>query len=134
MKCEKAQKCSIESIVDIVGSKWNLFIIWHLRTKELRFTELQNRMCGINSKTITRHLRDLERFAILDRRVFPEVPPRVEYSLTDRGQALLPIIEAMLEWGGAYPIIGQEDGPCSRPAKETVCEQPRPSETARITP
>ena len=107
MNCEKARKCSIESIVDIVGSTWNLFIIWHLRTKKLRFTELQNRICGINSKTITRHLRDLERFAIL---------------------------EAMLAWGGAYPNIGQEDGPCTGPAKETVCEQPRPSETARITP
>lgn len=102
MNGEKTPKCSIENIVDIIGSKWNLFIIWHLRTKKLRFTELQNRMCGINSKTITKHLRDLERFTIIDRQVYPEVPPRVEYSLTERGKALLPIIEAMLEWGGEY--------------------------------
>lgn len=107
MKCDKNKKCSLESIVDIIGSKWNLFIIWHLRKGELRFTELQHRMCGINSKTITRHLRDLEQFTILDRRVYPEVPPRVEYSLTERGQALLPIIEAMLEWGGTYLPVGE---------------------------
>ncbi|ACL17747.1 winged helix-turn-helix transcriptional regulator [Methanosphaerula palustris] len=122
MKCEKAQKCNLENIVDIIGSKWNLFIIWHLRTKKLRFTELQNRMCGINSKTITRHLRDLEGFMIIDRRVYPEVPPRVEYSLTERGTALLPIIEAMLEWGGQYLNAKPGESHDVEPAKETVCE------------
>jgi DNA-binding HxlR family transcriptional regulator len=103
MKCEKTPKCSIDSIVDIIGNKWNLLIIWHLRKDILRFTELQNRMCGINSKTITKHLRDLEGHAIIKRKVYPEVPPRVEYSLNGRGKALLPIIEVMLEWGGKYP-------------------------------
>lgn len=123
MNCEKAQKCSIESIVDIVGSKWNLFIIWHLRKKELRFTELQNRMCGINSKTITKHLRDLERFTIIDRQVYAEVPPRVEYSLTEQGKALLPIIEAMLEWGGQYLPAGQEKSHGIKPAKEAIPQE-----------
>ena len=102
MECENKSKCNLESIVNVIGNRWNLFIIWHLREKELRFSELQARMCGINSKTITKHLRDLEKQGILIRQVFPEVPPRVEYSLTDPGNALLPIIEAMLEWGGVY--------------------------------
>jgi DNA-binding HxlR family transcriptional regulator len=120
MKCEKTSKCSIDSIVDILGSKWNLIIIWHLRTKKLRFTELQGRMCGVNSKTLTTHLRDLERHAIIGREVYPEVPPRVEYSLSERGKALQPIMEAMLEWGGKYLQTGQEDSRCMRPSKKTV--------------
>lgn len=109
MKCEKPQKCSIDKVVGIIGNKGNLFIIWHLRTGVLRFTELQNRMCSVNSKTITKHLRDLEGHGIIDRKVYAEVPPRVEYSLTGRGRTLLPIIEAMLEWGGKYlPEEGDE--------------------------
>lgn len=134
MNGEKTPKCSIENIVDIIGSKWNLFIIWHLRTKKLRFTELQNRMCGINSKTITKHLRDLERFTIIDRQVYPEVPPRVEYSLTERGKALLPIIEAMLEWGGEYLHPGQEESLCMKPTKETIGEKSRSSGKVQMTP
>jgi len=122
MKCEKTTKCSIDRIVDITGNKWNLFIVWHLRTGVLRFTELQNRMCGVNSKTITKHLRDLEKHAIIERQVFPEVPPRVEYSLTGRGRALLPIIEAMLEWGGKYLPTGQADSGCMKPAETVVQE------------
>jgi len=102
VKCEKKPRCTIESIVDIIGKKWNLLIIWHLRDGCLRFTELQQRICNVNSKTITKHLRDLEGHAVITRRVYAEVPPRVEYALTGRGEALLPIIEAMLEWGGAH--------------------------------
>ena len=116
MKCEKSQKCSIERIVDIIGSKWNLFIIWHLRARELRFTELQAQMCSVNAKTITKHLRDLENHGIILRKVFPEVPPRVEYSLTVGGKALLPVIGAMLEWGGKHlPPAGRYDDDCMKP-------------------
>jgi DNA-binding HxlR family transcriptional regulator len=103
----KKPRCKIDSVVDIIGRKWNLLIIWQLRDSTLRFSELQSRMCGINSKTITKHLRDLEQHTIITRTVYPEVPPRVEYSLTERGRAILPIIDAMLEWGGAY--LNQED-------------------------
>ena len=120
MKCEKTTKCSIDSIVDIIGNKWNLYIIWHLRTDVLRFTELQNRMCGINSKTITKHLRDLEQHAIIERNVFPEVPPRVEYSLSVRGRALLPVIGAMLEWGGKYIHAGQDESSCIKTTKSVI--------------
>lgn len=106
--CEKNHICKVESVVDIIGKKWNLVIIWHLRTCTLRFSELQGRLCGINSKTITKHLRDLERYSIVVRRVYPEVPPRVEYSLTDKGMAILPIIDAMLIWGDIHltPVEG----------------------------
>jgi DNA-binding HxlR family transcriptional regulator len=130
MKCEKTTKCSIDRIVDIIGNKWNLYIIWHLRTDVLRFTELQNRMCGINSKTITKHLRDLEHHAIIERQVFPEVPPRVEYSLSGRGRALLPVIGTMLEWGGKYLETSQEDNYCTKAAKPTIPK--KSSSSARL--
>jgi DNA-binding HxlR family transcriptional regulator len=120
MKCEKIQRCSIDRVVEIIGNKGNLIIIWHLRTGLLRFTELQNRMCKVNSKTITKHLRDLERHEIINRQVYAEVPPRVEYSLTDRGKTLLPIIESMLEWGGKYL---PEDPECMKASKAEVREK-----------
>jgi DNA-binding HxlR family transcriptional regulator len=119
MKCENPPKCSIDKVVGIIGNKGNLFIIWHLRTGLLRFTELQNRMCSVNSKTITKHLRDLEGHGIISRRVFAEVPPRVEYSLTERGRSLLPIIDAMLEWGGKY-LPEEGDGRCMKADKVPV--------------
>lgn len=102
MKCDKTIKCSINRIADIMGSKWNIAIVWHLRSGALRFTALQSRICNVNSKTITTHLRDLEKYEIITRKVYPEVPPRVEYTLTEKGDALIPIIEAMLEWGGKH--------------------------------
>ncbi|MDD1723491.1 MAG: helix-turn-helix transcriptional regulator [Methanospirillum sp.] len=101
-KSGKKHICKVELVVDIIGRKWNLIIIWHLRNETLRFSELQNLLCGINSKTITRHLRDLEKHTIITRKVFPEVPPRVEYTLTRQGKAVLPIIEAMMLWGDTY--------------------------------
>lgn len=102
VKCEKVTKCRLNVVVDIIGNKWNLMIIWHLRDSTLRFSELQNRMCGINSKTITKHLRDLEQESIITRTVYPEVPPRVEYALTEQGRGILPIIDEMLIWGGKF--------------------------------
>jgi DNA-binding HxlR family transcriptional regulator len=72
-------------------------------------------MCSVNSKTITKHLRDLEGHGIISRQVYAEVPPRVEYSLTERGRTLLPIIEAMLEWGGKY--LPENGDSCPESAK-----------------
>lgn len=106
-KTGKKHICKVDRVVDIIGRRWNLMIIWHLRDETLRFSELQTLMCGINSKTITRHLRDLEKHAIITRRVFPEVPPRVEYTLTGQGKAVLPIIEAMMIWGDTYLYQGE---------------------------
>ena len=86
-------------VLDIIGSKWNLFIIWSLKDGTLRFTELQKAMRDVNSKTITKHLRDLEKAKIVTRKVYPEVPPRVEYTLTEQGLAFLPVFEAIRKWG-----------------------------------
>jgi len=86
-------------VLEIIGSKWNLFIIWSLKDGTLRFSELQKTMNDVNSKTVTKHLRDLEKIRIVTRTVYPEVPPRVEYTLTEQGLAFLPIFEAIRKWG-----------------------------------
>ncbi len=85
-------------LFEALGSKWNLMIIWCLHDETLRFTELQRRMGNINSKTLTDHLRYLEKINIIDRVVYPEVPPRVEYSLTEHGNAFLPLFKAIKKW------------------------------------
>ncbi|PKL59163.1 MAG: transcriptional regulator, partial [Methanomicrobiales archaeon HGW-Methanomicrobiales-4] len=67
VESDKKCPCRVDTVVDIIGKKWNLITIWHLRSSTLRFSELQRRMCGINSKTITKHLRDLEKNLIITR-------------------------------------------------------------------
>lgn len=99
---KKNTNCFIGLFVSILGSKWKPCIIWHLRNGPQRFTELQKKMNDVNSKTITTHLRELEKLKIISRVAYPEVPPRVEYSLTDYGKALFPVYEAMLTWSVYY--------------------------------
>jgi DNA-binding HxlR family transcriptional regulator len=103
MKSKNNGKCDMNYLFQVLGSRWNLVIIWHLDKQSLRFTELQKRMGDVNSKTVTRHLRDLEKFNIIHRVVYPEVPPRVEYSLTGHGKAFLPVFEVIREWGASLP-------------------------------
>jgi len=90
-------------VMGIIGNKWNLFIIWSLKDGTLRFSELQKSMGNVNSKTITKHLRDLEKSKIVTRTVYPEVPPRVEYTLTEQGLMFLPVFEAIRKWGETLP-------------------------------
>ena len=102
MREKKENKCELIVAMGIIGNKWNLLIIWHLRDHKLRFTELQKRMYNVNPKTITKHLRDLEENKIIKRVVYAEVPPRVEYSLTETGIALIPILYSIMEWTSQY--------------------------------
>jgi Predicted transcriptional regulators len=103
MKSKNNDKCDMINLLGVLGSRWNLMIIWNLHEESLRFTELQKRMGDVNSKTITSHLRDLEKYHIINRVVYPEVPPRVEYSLTGHGKAFLPVFEVIREWGASLP-------------------------------
>ena len=95
-------------VMEVLGSKWNLLIIWSLRGGALRFTELQKRMRDVNSKMVTHHLRFLENNCIIERKVFAEVPPRVEYSLTEHGRAILPVMEDILAWWASLPPCGKK--------------------------
>ena len=85
-------------------TKWNTSFddFWKLKKGTLRFSDLQKKMHKVNSNTLTTHLRELEDLKIISRMVFPEVPPRVEYSLTEQGKALFPIFDAMHAWGLHY--------------------------------
>jgi Predicted transcriptional regulators len=91
------------NVVEIIGNKWNLKIIWNLQEETLRFTKLQKRIDNINSKTLTSHLRYLEKCNIIDRVIYPEVPLRVEYSLTEHGKTFIPIFMTIKEWGMSLP-------------------------------
>ncbi|MGA3060722.1 MAG: helix-turn-helix domain-containing protein [Candidatus Bathyarchaeia archaeon] len=99
MEYQNKSHLEFTRVLEIIGNKWNLFIIWSLKDGTLRFTELQRRMNYVNSKTVTKHLRDLEKSKIVTRLVYPEVPPRVEYTLTEQGLAFLPVFEAIRKWG-----------------------------------
>lgn len=93
----------MSNVMEVMGSKWNLMIIWNLREKPLRFTELQKSIGEVNPKTVTVHLRILEKYSIINRAIYAEVPPRVEYSLTEHGKAIIPTLLDMYMWGVSLP-------------------------------
>ncbi|MDR8020474.1 winged helix-turn-helix transcriptional regulator [Nesterenkonia aerolata] len=94
--------CPVEVAVSVLGGTWKLTVVKHLLEGTLRFGELSKLLAGANRKTLTRQLRELEEDGIVHREVYPEVPPKVEYSLTELGQSLAPVVEVMNEWGAVY--------------------------------
>ena len=86
----------------MIGSKWKLLIMRNLLARPWRFNELKKNLEGISQKVLTDSLRSMENDGIITRTVYPEVPPRVEYALSDLGETMRPIIKAMEEWGTAY--------------------------------
>lgn len=101
--CAKAgYNCPLEATIDLIGGKWKSLIIWHLSNKVLRFGQLQQIMPKVTQKMLTQQLRDLERDGLVKRVVYAEVPPKVEYGLTETGRSLLPLLYAMCDWGREY--------------------------------
>lgn len=96
---ESAYKCTVEVTLEVIGGKWKAVILWHLTHKTLRFSQLQRRLPGVTPKMLTQQLRELERDGMIHREVYAEVPPRVEYSLTQEGRTLTPLLTMMCEWG-----------------------------------
>lgn len=95
--------CPVETCVSLVGSKWRLLIMRDLlANNSMRFKELQRSVGGISQKVLTTNLREMEEAGLVVRRVYAEVPPRVEYSLTETGLSLQPVIDAMWAWGEGY--------------------------------
>ncbi|WP_332449217.1 winged helix-turn-helix transcriptional regulator [Methanoculleus sp.] len=94
--------CPVEAALEVIGGKWKALILWHLCDGVKRFSELQRELPGINAKMLTRQLRELEGDGVVQRTVYPEVPPRVEYAVTGFGRTLLPILEALCTWGTQY--------------------------------
>ncbi len=93
------ETCPVARTAAVIGSKWTLLVIRDLAAGTRRFNELEKSLAGISAKTLSERLRSLEQEGILSRRAFAEIPPRVEYSLTDKGRALLSLIESMREYG-----------------------------------
>ena len=94
--------CPVEMTLQLIGDKWKILILRDLLTGTKRFGELKKSVTGITQKVLTSNLRDMESSGLLTREVFPEVPPRVEYTLTDTGYSLEPILDSMYSWGENY--------------------------------
>lgn len=92
----------MELTLDIIGVKWKPLIIWHLGEKTLRFSELKRALPNITQKMLTQQLRALEEDQLVNRFVYAEVPPKVEYSLTEKGKTLLPVLSTLCEWAIEY--------------------------------
>ena len=101
-------ECPVAMTVSLIGSKWKLLIMRNLLSRPWRFNELQKSIDGISQKALTEALRSMEADGIVNRKVFPEVPPRVEYSLTELGESMRPIFQSMESWGLAYREQRQE--------------------------
>ena len=95
-------ECPVATTVSLIGSKWKLLIIRNLLVRPWRFNELKRDLEGISQKVLTDSLRSMEEDGLITRTVFPEVPPRVEYALSDLGKTLKPILDSMVVWGNAY--------------------------------
>lgn len=95
-------ECPVATTVQLIGSKWKLLILRNLMVRPWRFNELKKSLDGISQKVLTDSLRALEADRIVVRTVFPEVPPRVEYSLSETGESLRPVLRSMENWGKEY--------------------------------
>jgi DNA-binding HxlR family transcriptional regulator len=102
---EELPDCPVATTVQLIGSKWKLLILRNLLVRPWRFNELRKGLDGISQKVLTDSLRSMEEDGIITRTVFPEVPPRVEYALSDLGESMRPIIKAMEEFGIDYKSL-----------------------------
>ena len=94
--------CPVEITMGLIGDKWKVLIIRDLLTGTKRFGELKKSLNGITQKVLTNNLREMEASGLVNRKVYAEVPPRVEYSLTETGLSLKPILDSMVVWGNSY--------------------------------
>ena len=108
---ERKENCPVSATLELIGGKYKALILWHLSEKKLRFSELRNRVMNATPKMLTQQLRELEMHNLIHREVFAVIPPKVEYSLTETGRSLLPILVAMRDWGANYLRTKNEE-PC----------------------
>lgn len=104
-KAELLPECPVATTVQLIGNKWKLLIIRNLRIRPWCFNELLRNLDGISQKVLTDSLRSMEADGLITRTVYAEVPPRVEYSLSELGETLRPILDAMEAWGNSYKAM-----------------------------
>ena len=99
---QQTDRCPVEATLELIGGKYKALILWHLSEHQLRFSQLRKLLQSATPKMLTQQLRELEAQQLIHREVFPIIPPKVEYSLTEQGRSLLPILVAMRDWGANY--------------------------------
>lgn len=103
--------CPVEATLELIGGKYKALILWHLSEETLRFSELKKLIPNATPKMLTQQLRELEANLLINRQVFPVIPPKVEYSLTELGKSLMPVLVSMRDWGASYMRSHQQE-PC----------------------
>ncbi|MBI3600528.1 MAG: helix-turn-helix transcriptional regulator [Nitrospinae bacterium] len=101
---EKGGSCPVEITLSLLGNKWKVLILRELFERTKRFGELSRAISGISQKMLTQQLRQMESDGLIKRKIYPEVPPRVEYSLAEVGRSLKPILNSMSKWGSSYTL------------------------------
>ena len=122
-------QCSMELTLDLIGGKWKALILWHLGENTLRFSELKRTLPKITQKMFTQQLRELEASGLVNRFIYRQVPPKVEYSLTPAGKSLIPILETMCQWGENYANITEptsKKSTCPLELKTINANKPHP--------
>ena len=102
IKKENLPECPVATTVELIGSKWKLLILKYLLNKTMRYNELKREIDGISQKVLTSTLKSMIEDGIVIRTSYPEVPPRVEYSLSEIGESMRPVIDVMADWGNTY--------------------------------
>jgi DNA-binding HxlR family transcriptional regulator len=95
----KNYHCALDVTMDFIGGKWKSVVLWYLRNETLRFSELKKQIPSITEKMLSLQLKELEKDGIVARQVYAEVPPRVEYCLTEEGKSVIPVLEQLAAWG-----------------------------------
>jgi len=104
---DESYRCGVALTLEVIGGKWKGVILWHLLHKTLRFSQLQRRIPDVTQKMLTQQLRELEGDGLVHRQVYAEVPPRVEYSLTQKGESLRELLVFMCTWGKENVAVAQ---------------------------
>lgn len=101
----KEYNCAFEYTLELISGKWKGLVLWHLQDKTLRYGEIRKALGNITQKMLTQTLRALEEDQLITRKVYPVVPPKVEYTITERGAKLIPVFEQLIEWGSDVAIL-----------------------------
>ncbi|MDD5023763.1 MAG: helix-turn-helix domain-containing protein [Methanoregula sp.] len=112
MKDPSCYFCPVEGTLDVIGGKWKPLIIWFLRKRVLRFSDLRRSIPGITDVMLTKQLRELEEDGVIKRKVYNQVPPKVEYSLTPLGMTIIPLLDALCDWAIEHmkiPMIDDDE-------------------------
>ena len=117
------EHCPVEATLELIGGKYKALILWHLAEGKLRFSQLRDQIKGVTPKMLTQQLRELESQALVHREVFAVVPPKVEYSLTELGRSLMPLLVAMRDWGSGYLRSKAMEPNCFMVGKDPVPNQ-----------